>query len=168
MLVSGLAAHEHQRFMEWFKAEEVIFEALNRIPGPLRSKDFNSDAMAAGFPAFRPPVESVKCPMAYLAAPILHRGASVGSIYVSETESDLEFTAEDEEILVMFASQAAMVIANARRYRDEQRARADLETVINTSPVGVVVFDAATGDVVSINREVKRIAGVLRLPDLLS
>ena len=166
LLVSGLAAHEHQRFMEWFKAEEVIFEALNRIPGPLRRKDFNSDAEAAGFRAFRPPVESVKCPMAYLAAPILHRGASVGSIYVSETESDLEFTAEDEETLVMFASQAAMVIANARRYRDEQRARAYLETVINTSPVGVVVFDAATGDVVSINREVKRIAGVLRLPDL--
>ena len=66
----------------------------------------------------------------------------------------------------MFASPAAMVIANARRYRDEQRARSDLETVINTSPVGVVVFDAATGDVVSFNREVKRIAGVLRLPDL--
>ena len=77
LLVSGLAAHEHQRFMEWFKAEEVLFECLNRIPGPLRSKDFNSDAKAAGFPAFRPPVESVKCPMAYLTAPILHRGASV-------------------------------------------------------------------------------------------
>ena len=77
LLVSGLAAHEHQRFMEWFKAEEVLFECLNRIPGPLRGKDFNSDAKAAGFPAFRPPVESVKCPMAYLTAPILHRGASV-------------------------------------------------------------------------------------------
>ena len=36
----------------------------------------------------------------------------------------------------MFASQAAMVIANARRYRDERRARDDLETLINTSPVG--------------------------------
>ena len=144
----------------------MLFECLKRIPGPLRSKDFNSDAMAAGFPAFRPPMVSTKCPMAYLAAPILHRGASVGSIYVSETESELEFTAEDEETLVMFASQAAMVIANARRYRDEQRARADLETVINTSPVGVIVFDAATGDVLSFNREVKRIAGELRLPDL--
>ena len=44
------------------------------------------------------------------------------------------------DALVMFASQAAMVIANARRYRDEQRARADLETLINTSPVGVVVL----------------------------
>ena len=143
----------------------MLFECLKRIPGPLRSKDFNSDAMAAGFPAFRPPMVSTKCPMAYLAAPILHRGASVGSIYVSETESELEFTAEDEETLVMFASQAAMVIANARRYRDEQRARADLETVINTSPVGVIVFDAATGDVLSFNREVKRIGACARTWD---
>ena len=45
----------------------------------------------------------------------------------------------------MFASQAALVIANARRYRDEQRARAGLETLIETSPVGVVVFDMRTG-----------------------
>ena len=42
----------------------------------------------------------------------------------------------------MFASQAALVIANARRHRDEQRARADLETLVNTTPVGVLVFDA--------------------------
>ena len=45
-----------------------------------------------------------------------------------------EFGQEDEETLVLFASQAAMVIANARRYREEQRARNDLETLINTSP----------------------------------
>ena len=36
----------------------------------------------------------------------------------------------------MFASQAGLVIANARRYRDEHRARADLETLVHTSPGG--------------------------------
>ena len=64
----------------------------------------------------------------------------------------------------MFASQAALVIANARRHRDERRARADLETLINTSPVGVVVFDARTGVPVSINRETRRILGELHEP----
>ena len=59
----------------------------------------------------------------------------------------------DEETLVMFAAQAALVIVNARRYRDEQRARTDLETLIDTSPVGVAVFDARTGAPVSFNRE---------------
>ena len=65
----------------------------------------------------------------------------------------------------MFASQAAMVIANARRHREEQRARADLETLVNTSPVGVVVFDATTGAPISINRESARIVDGLRDPD---
>ena len=65
----------------------------------------------------------------------------------------------------MFASQAAMVIANARRHREEQRARTYLETLINTSPVGVVVFDARTGAPVSINREAMRIVDGLRKPD---
>ena len=65
----------------------------------------------------------------------------------------------------MFASQAALVIANARRYREEQRARADLETLINTSPVGVLVFDAGTGSPVSVNREARRIVSALHGPD---
>ena len=88
--------------------------------------------------------------MTFLAVPIRHQGEPVGSIYIGEKETT--FTPEDEETLVMFASQAALVIANARRYRDEQRARADLEALVNTAPVGVLVFDARTGGVTSVNR----------------
>ena len=65
----------------------------------------------------------------------------------------------------MFASQAATAIANARTHRDEQRARADLEALVETSPVGVAVFDARTGRPVSFNREANRIAEGLRMPD---
>ena len=65
----------------------------------------------------------------------------------------------------MFASHAALVIANARRYREEQRARTDLETLINTSPVGVAVFDARTGAPVSFNQEAVRMMEVLRTAD---
>ena len=36
----------------------------------------------------------------------------------------------------MFAAQAAIVVSNARRYREERRARASLETLVDTSPVG--------------------------------
>ena len=64
----------------------------------------------------------------------------------------------------MFAAQAALVIANARRYREEQRAKARLETLVNTSPVGVVVFDAATGAPSFVNREALRIVEGLSDP----
>ena len=96
--------------------------------------------------------------------PMRHRGVAVGHFFLAGKEGGLEFTGEDEEVLVLFASQAATALANARTHRAEQRARAGLEALVDTSPVGVVVFDARTGDPVSLNREAKRIVGGLRLP----
>ena len=86
-----------------------------------------------------------------------HRGVHVGNFYLVEKAGGEAFTDEDEEILVLFAAQAATAIANARTYRAERRARADLEALIETSPVGVVVFEARTGALVSLNREAARI-----------
>ena len=72
----------------------------------------------------------------------------------------------DEEDLVLFASQAATAIGNARTHRDERRARADLEALVETCPVGVVVvvFDGGSGTLVSFNREARRIVEHLRTP----
>ena len=67
-------------------------------------------------------------------------------------------------MLALFAVQAASAIANARTHRAEQRARADLEALIETSPVGVVLFDAKNGLPVSFNREARRIVETLRTP----
>ena len=93
-----------------------------------------------------------------------HRGAHVGNFFLADKAGGQEFTKEEEEVLVLFASQAATAIANARTYRQEQRVRANLEALVETSPVGVVVLDARTGQPVSLNREVKRIVGSLRSP----
>ena len=158
-LASGLTPEESQQL--WEMPEGASFFAyLSRIPGPLRVGDFHTHTRSLGLPEFRPPAPV----SSFLAAPIRQRGESVGSINLAKREPGQEFSREDEETLVMFASQAALVIANARRHRDERRARADLETLINTSPVGVVVFDARTGAPVSINRETRRILGDLRTP----
>ena len=46
---------------------------------------------------------------------------------------------------MLFADQAATAIANSRTYCGEHRVRVDLEALVDTSPVGVVVFDARTG-----------------------
>ena len=141
------------RFVEYFSG----------ILAPIRLRDLFGHFRAQGLPEFRPPMK-VSDPLTLLVAPIHHRDERVGNIFVAERGPDCEFTTEDEETLVMFASQAALVIANARRYREEQRAKTDLETLINTSPVGVVVFDARAGVPVSFNREAKRIVGGLRMP----
>ena len=93
-----------------------------------------------------------------------HRDQHVGNFYLMGKEGGKEFTSEDEEVLVLFASQAATAIANARTHRAEQRTRADLEALVETSPVGVVVLDAGTGSVKSLNQEAKRIVESLRTP----
>ena len=140
-----------------------FFEHLGKISEPLRVTNFRSYVRELGFPEFQPP--STTSPvLAILMAPILHLNELVGHIYVGEKGDGQEFSLEDEEILVVFASQAALAIANARRYREEQETRAYLETLINTSPVGVAVFDAQTGEIVSYNRETARMFECLRTP----
>ena len=162
-LSSGLTAEESQGM--WDLADGMrFFELLTATEGPLRLRDMLGYITSQGLPALHPPVE-VGPMLPLLAAPVLHMGKRVGHIFVAEREAGGEFNREDEETLVMFASQAALVIANARRHRDELRARADLETLLDTSPVGVVVFDARTGAPVSFNREMRRIVDGLRDPD---
>ena len=101
----------------------------------------------------------------FLGTPMRHRGEQVGNFFLGDKQTGPEFTAGDEEVLALLASQAAAATANARAHRDERRARADLEALIETSPVGVVVFDAGTGHPVSVNREARRIVDRLRTPD---
>ena len=113
-LASGLSAEETRRLWE-MPGGLRFFEYLSNIPGPLRVADFAVHTKSVGLPEFHPPAPV----SSFLAAPIRHQGVGVGNIYVGSDEPGREFTQEDEETLVLFASQAAQVIANARRHRDE-------------------------------------------------
>ena len=160
-LTSGLTDDETQQLFAMPEGLK-IFGYLTSIPGPLRVPDLAGFLISQGLSEFHPPIAvNVR---AYLGVPIRHRGKHVGNIHLGKSEPGQEFTREDEDTLVMFASQAALVIGNVRKYRDEQRARADLETLIDTSPVGVVVFDGQTGALVSFNQEARRIVGCLQTP----
>ena len=162
-LSSGLASQDAQALWDLPDALK-LFEHLGNIPQPLRLPDLIGHIREFNLP--EPPLPGgANIPLSFLAAPIHHGGERVGNIFLAEIGAGKAFSTEDEETLVMFACQAALVIANARRYRDEQRARIDLETLINTSPVGMVVLDVATGALVSFNREAQRIVGVLLDPD---
>ena len=162
-LSSGMTAEEARLLWE-LPGGMRLFEYLGSAREPLRLQDLLGHVRSLGLPEFRPPL-AVGPVVPFMAAPVIHRGELAGHLYVAEKEGGREFTPEDEETLVMFASQAALVIANARRHREEQRARAGLETLIDTSPVGVAVFDARTGAPVSFNREAVRIIQSLRTPD---
>ena len=157
---SGLTEEEYQGFHDMPEGLGFL-EYLSGLEEPLRVSDIVGHLKALNMPEFLPSVQV----SSVMVAPIRHLGIGVGTIYLAHEKGGGEFTQEDEETLVLFASQAALVIANARRHREERRARADLETLIDTSPIGVVVFDAATGAPKSFNREARRIVDSLRNPD---
>ena len=156
---SGFTPDEHGQLAAWPDGP-ALFEHLRDLPGPLRLADLPAYVRSLGYSP------DLMRSDTFLGMPMRHRGVHVGNFFLAGKEGAPEFTTEDEEVLVLFASQAASAIANARTHRDERRARADLETLVETSPVGVVVFDARTGRPVSLNREAKRIVEGLRTPGL--
>ena len=158
-VTSGITEAEHRAIVEWTEGPR-LFEYFRDLEGPLRIADVSAYVQALGFPTDLLPSKT------FQGTPMRHRGVHVGNFYLADKEGDEPFTDEDEEILVLFASQAATAtaIANARTYRAEQRARAGLEALIETSPVGVVVFDLGTGHPVSLNLEARRIVNSLCNP----
>ena len=156
-VTAGLSPEEYRGFLE-LPEGPALWEHLREVPRPLRLGDLASYLGSLGF------ADDGTLARSFLGAPIRHGGLHVGNFYLGDKEGGREFTGEDEEILALFASQAGAAIANARRHRDERRARADLEALIDTSPVGVVVLDARSGEVEYLNRESRRIVGGLCMP----
>ena len=154
---SGFTPEEHKQMEDWPEGP-LLFEHFRDLPGAVRLRDLPAYVRSLGY---SPDLMRSKT---FQGTPMRHRGVHVGNFFLAEKEGGLEFTAEDEEILVLFASQAATAISNARTHRDVHRARADLEALIDISPLGVVVFDARTGRPVTVNREAKRIIGGLQTP----
>ena len=158
-VTSGFTADEHREITAWLPGGLTLFGHLSDREAPLRLDDFPGYIRSLGLSA-----DLIPC-RTFQGTPMRHRGAHVGHFFLGDKQGGEAFTGEDEELLVLFASQAATAIANARTHRDERRARADLEALVETSPVGVVVLDAATGNPLSVNREAKRILGRLLGPD---
>ena len=152
-VASGLMPDEHRRMMAWSDGPR-FFTHLRDRPGPLRVRDLGAYAASLGFSL------DLMQSKTFAGTPLRHLDVLVGNFFLAEKEGG-EFTSEDEEVLELFASQAAAAVANARTYRNEHRARARLEALVETSPVGVAVFEARTGRPVSLNREARRIVGDL-------
>ena len=154
LVTHGITPEERQQ-LEDLPQGSGLLGHLGEAEEPLRLTDIASHASSVGFPKNHPPMKT------FLGSSVRYRNEILGNIYLAEKEGGREFGREDEQILLMFASQAALVIDNARRRREELRVKADLEALLNLSPVGVLVYDAKTRHLVSANYETTRIVGKL-------
>jgi signal transduction histidine kinase len=82
---------------------------------PLRLRDLTQDPRSVGFPPNHPPMRS------FLGAPVVAHGLVYGNLYLTEKQGAGEFTAEDEQALVVLAAQAGVAIDNARLHEQTQR-----------------------------------------------
>jgi signal transduction histidine kinase len=83
---------------------------------PLRIPDISADPRSVGFPPNHPPMKSL------LGAPVAGRGRVFGNIYLTDKQGAETFDEEDERVLIVLATQAAIAVENARLY-DETEAK---------------------------------------------
>ena len=88
-----------------------LIGALMQSKETIRIADIASDPRSIGFPPFHPNMTS------FLGVPIRHGSRLLGQIYLTNKENALEFDMEDQRVIEMLASYAAVAISNARLYR---------------------------------------------------
>ena len=91
---------------------------------PLRLHDIADDPRSVGFPPNHPEMHT------FLGVPILLRGVAYGNLYLTEKEGGGDFTTEDQELVTLLASQAAVAIENARLFESAKRWSDRLESLI--------------------------------------
>jgi signal transduction histidine kinase len=98
-----------------------LLGALIREEGPLRIADIGADPRSVGFPPNHPPMTSL------LGARIIGRGTVFGNIYLTDKRGAEMFDEEDERVLVVLATQAAIAVENARLYDETERRGRELQ-----------------------------------------
>lgn len=85
----------------------------------LRVSNISSDPRSVGVPQHHPPMHSL------LGVPIKFKGEVLGDLYLTDKQETgnerTDFSDQDQFLLEMFASQAAIAIKNAQHYRQSQQ-----------------------------------------------
>ena len=102
--LSEESADEIERFPEG----KGLLGHLLKHPTPLRLASIKSSAASVGFPDGHPAMNS------FLGVPIRIRDEVYGSLYLTEKKGGLEFTEEDEQLVIVLASAAGIAIDSAR------------------------------------------------------
>lgn len=99
----------------------------------IRIRDLTRDPRFRGFPPGYPPMHSL------LGCPLLSRGRPIGSLFLAEKLNAPEFDEHDEWAIELLANQAALLIEREQLFARIDAERRWLETVVEISPVGMLL-----------------------------
>jgi len=119
-VTTGIPRSEHAAIGELPRGKGILGVLIDDAR-PLRLDDLTRDPRSVGFPPNHPAMTT------FLGVPILQRGVAYGNLYLTEKEGG--FTDEDEELVLLLASQAAVAVENARLYESSKRWSQQLESL---------------------------------------
>ncbi len=111
-ITSGISQEERERIGGYPRGQGLLGVIL-REGTTLRLEELAADPRSAGFPPNHPPMRTL------LGVPVAYKGRTLGNLYLTDKGAGA-FSREDEELVALFASQAAISIENARLYREVQ------------------------------------------------
>lgn len=110
-ITTGIAAKQRRAIGALPRGRGILGLLIQR-PKPIRITNIAGHAKSVGFPPNHPLMHS------FLGAPVQAMGKVYGNIYLAEKRGGREFSQEDEEALVVLATQAGVAIANASLYEE--------------------------------------------------
>ena len=108
-LTTGIDAATHAAIGDLPRGRGIL-GVLIRDAESVRLHRISDDPRSVGFPPNHPPMNT------FLGVPIHLRGVAYGNLYLTEKAGGEDFTAEDQELVELLASQAAVAVENARLY----------------------------------------------------
>jgi signal transduction histidine kinase len=113
-LTSGIDAETRRRIGPLPRGHGLL-GLIVRENASFRIRDIEMDPRKHGFPPHHPEMHS------FLGVPITASGKSVGNLYLTNKIGQLEFSADDQELVERFALHAGIAIDNAHLHRRLQQ-----------------------------------------------
>ena len=89
-----------------------LIGALMKSQQTIHVSDISSDPRSVGFPKHHPVMTN------FLGVPIRQGELQLGQIYITNKKEGLDFSEDDQRVIEMLASYAAVAISNARLYKE--------------------------------------------------
>jgi signal transduction histidine kinase len=110
----GMAPEEIERVGRYPSGHGILGLVIHEGHS-IRLADLQQHPASRGFPHHHPPMRS------FLGVPIMGKRGTLGDLYLTEKLDGPEFTAEDEHIAQLLATNAAAAIENARLHEEGAR-----------------------------------------------
>ena len=117
--ISSGIPHAHRTEMGTPPRGHGLLGAVIEEGRPVRVSRIGDDSRSSGFPKIHPAMKS------FLGVPIKFKDEVVGELYLADklniSGEVIDFSEQDQRLLEMFATQAAIAIKNAQLYRQSQQ-----------------------------------------------